>query len=129
MHYSQNLINTPCYRCPVLEYICVDVKTKFLHFSGVLTWLCKKQMKMKTLLKKLRMLYVHCMLFLSFVFPEGDRVIHVDCIPMFPGHIGSLWYTYYYFFFHFTIFLLESQQRENKEDNANSQNSKIPERN
>ena len=32
-------------------------------------------------------------------------------------------------FFYFTIFLLESQQRENKEEHANSQNSKITERN
>ena len=80
VHYSQNLISTPYYWCPMLQHICVDVKTKFLRFSGVLTWLCKKQMKMKTLLKKLRMLYVHCMLFLPFVFPEGDCVIHVDCI-------------------------------------------------
>ena len=74
------------------------------------------------------MLYVHCMLFLPFVFPEGDRLLHVDCISMFVGHIGSLRYPYYYYFFFFTIFLLESQQRENKEEHANSQNSKITER-
>lgn len=82
VHYSQKLINTPYYWCPMLQHICVDVKTKFLRFSGVLTWLFKKQMKMKTLLKKLRMLYVHCTLHvvLPFVFPEGDCVIHVDCI-------------------------------------------------
>ena len=73
------------------------------------------------------MLYVHCMLFLPFVFPEGDRVIHVDCI-FFVGHIGS-YGTPINFFFHFPIFLLESQQRENKEEHANSQNSKITERN
>ena len=54
-------------------------------------------------------------------------VIHVDSISMFVGHIGSLRYPYY--FFYFTIFLLESQQRENKEEHANSQNSKITERN
>ena len=55
-------------------------------------------------------------------------VIHVDCISMFVGHIGS-YGTPINFFFHFTIFLLESQQRENKEEHANSQNSKITERN
>ena len=98
VHYSQNLINTPCYWCPMLEHICVDVKSKFLRFSGVLTWLCKKRMKMKTLLKKWRMLYVHCMLFLPYAFPEGDRLLHVDCISMFVGHIGSLRYPYYFFF-------------------------------
>ena len=40
------------------------------------------------------MLYVHCMLFLPFVFPEGDRLLHVDCISMLVGHIGSLRYPY-----------------------------------
>ena len=127
VHYSQNLINTPYYWCPMLEHICVDVKTKFLLFSGVLTWLCKKQMKMKTLLKKWRMLYVHCMLFLPFVFPEGEcntcwLYIHV-CRPHWVLTVPLL------LFFYFTIFLLESQQRENKEEHANSQNSKITERN
>ena len=33
VHYSQNLINTPCYWCPMLEHICVDVKSKFLRFQ------------------------------------------------------------------------------------------------
>ena len=67
---------------------------------------------------------------LPFVFPEGDCVIHVDCIVhVFRQHWVIIVPLLIFFLYNFTIFLLESQKRENKEEHANSQNSKITERN
>ena len=67
---------------------------------------------------------------LPFVFPEGDCVIHVDCIVhVSRPHWVIMVPLLIIFLYNFTIFLSESQKRENKEEHANSQNSKITERN
>ena len=67
---------------------------------------------------------------LPFVFPEGDCVIHVDCtVYVSRPHWVIMVPLLIIFLYNFTIFLLESQKRENKEEHANSQNSKITERN